>query len=123
MYSSEGARENLEQVLPSLGKLSLLCFMSFSLGAGSPTKGCATVHQILDFEIISKIGDIEIIAVGRAVRDVSRLNKVHGAGRWRMLKGSASVRLPSGRVRFAEVHWYEAHGIEKRDFKIKRYLD
>jgi hypothetical protein len=52
-----------------------------------------------------------------------RLNKVHGDGRWRKLKGRASVRLPSGRVRLAELHWYEAHGIGKRDFKIKRYLD
>jgi hypothetical protein len=48
---------------------------------------------------------------------------MHGAGRWRKLKGVASVRLPSGRVRLAEIHWYEAHGIGKRDFKIKRYLD
>jgi hypothetical protein len=57
------------------------------------------------------------------IRDLARLNKVHGDGRWRKLKGRASVRLPSGRVRFAELHWYEAHGIGKRDFKIKRYLD
>jgi hypothetical protein len=39
------------------------------------------------------------------------------------LKGVASVRLPSGWIRPAEIHWYEAHGIGKRDFKIKRYLD
>jgi len=49
--------------------------------------------------------------------------KSYGAGRWRKLKGAATVRLPSGRIRRAELHWYEAHGIGKRDLKIKRYLD
>lgn len=77
----------------------------------------------MEFEIISEIVGVEIIAVGGSIRDLARLNKVHGDGRWRKLKGRASVRLPSGRVRFAELHWYEAHGIGKRDFKIKRYLD
>jgi hypothetical protein len=77
----------------------------------------------VEFEIISEIVGVEIIAVGGSIRDLARLNKVHGDGRWRKLKGRASVRLPSGRVRFAELHWYEAHGIGKRDFKIKRYLD
>ena len=77
----------------------------------------------VDFEFISEIVNIEIIAVAGAIRDLSRLNKVHGEGRWRKLKGRASVRLPSGRIRLAELRWYEAHGIGKRDFKIKRYLD
>ncbi|MHB0972461.1 MAG: hypothetical protein ACYC7A_22245 [Thermoanaerobaculia bacterium] len=77
----------------------------------------------MEFEIISEIVGVEIIAVGGSIRDLARLNKVHGDGRWRKLKGRASVRLPSGRVRLAELHWYEAHGIGKRDFKIKRYLD
>jgi hypothetical protein len=77
----------------------------------------------VEFEIISEIVGVEIIAVGGSIRDLPRLNKVHGEGRWRKLKGRASVRLPSGRVRLAELHWYEAHGIGKRDFKIKRYLD
>jgi hypothetical protein len=35
------------------------------------------------------------------------------------LKGVASVRLPDGRIRIAEVHWYEAHGIGKKEFKLK----
>jgi hypothetical protein len=77
----------------------------------------------VEFEIVSEIVDIEIIAVAGSIRDLSRLNKVHGDGRWRKLKGHASVRLRTGRVRRAELHWYEAHGIGKRDFKIKRYLD
>ena len=75
------------------------------------------------FEIISELSSIETIAAGRNIRDLSRLMKMHGEGHWRKLKGIALVRLPSGRVRRAELHWYEAHGIGKRDFKIKRYLD
>ena len=73
----------------------------------------------MDFEIVSEITDIETIAVGNGVRDRARLRKQHGRGRWRKLKGIASVRLVSGRIRLAEVHWYEAHGIGKREFKLK----
>jgi hypothetical protein len=73
----------------------------------------------VDFEIISEITDIETIAAGRGVRDRARLWKIYGKGRWRKLKGIASVRLASGRIRLAEVHWYEAHGIGKREFKLK----
>lgn len=40
------------------------------------------------------------------------------------LKGVATVeKVSSGRVRLAEIHWYEAHGIGKRDGKVKRWLD
>jgi len=78
---------------------------------------------VVEFEILSEISDIEIIAVGSSIRDFARLRKMHGEGRWRKLKGKAAVRLPSGRVRQAELHWYEAHGIGKKDFKLKRYLD
>lgn len=77
----------------------------------------------MEFEIVSEIRHIEIIAAGSGIRDLARLRRLHGEGRWRKLKGIASVRLPTGRVRLAEIHWYEAHGIGKRDFKIKRYLD
>ena len=77
----------------------------------------------VEFEIVSEIVGIETITAGRSIRDLARLNKMHGEGRWRKLKGQASVRLPSGRIRLAEIHWYEAHGIGKRDLKIKRYLD
>ncbi|MBC7232502.1 MAG: hypothetical protein H5T68_04575 [Chloroflexi bacterium] len=75
------------------------------------------------FEIIGEITDIEIIAVGDAIRDLERLQKLYGPGRWRKLKGIAMVRLASGKVRQAEIHWYEAHGIGKKRFKIKRFLD
>ena len=73
----------------------------------------------MDFEIISEITDIEIIAVGTGIRDRSRLQKQYGKGRWRKLKGIANVRLPDGTIRLAEIHWYEAHSIGKKEFKLK----
>lgn len=72
-----------------------------------------------DFEIVSEITEIVTIATGTGVRTRARLRKRYGKGRWRKLKGIATVRLVSGRIRLAEVHWYEAHGIGKREFKIK----
>ncbi|MDQ3303622.1 MAG: hypothetical protein M3518_09780 [Actinomycetota bacterium] len=73
----------------------------------------------MDFEIVGQLSGIETIAVGAGVRDRARLRKQYGKGRWRKLKGTASVRLADGAVRLAEVHWYEAHGIGKREFKLK----
>ena len=77
----------------------------------------------MKFEIIDEIQGIEIIAIGFSIRDLAYLQKIHGYGRWRKLKGFAHVRLPNGAIRHVELHWYEAHGIGKRDIKIKRYLD
>ncbi len=73
------------------------------------------------FEIISEIEEIETIAIGGRIRDIMRIQKQYGFGRWRKLKGFAKVRLQSGNIRKAEVHWYESHGIGKK--KIKRLLD
>jgi hypothetical protein len=73
----------------------------------------------MDFAIVGEVSGIETIAVGTGVRDRARLRKQYGRGRWRKLKGVASVRLKDGAVRLAEVHWYEAHGIGKREFKLK----
>lgn len=75
------------------------------------------------FEIIGEIEDVEAIAIGRSIRDIARLRKRYGSGRWRKLKGKATVRLRSGVERQAEIHWYEAHGIGKVKFKIKQFLD
>ena len=75
------------------------------------------------FEIISDIADTETIAVGNAIRDITRLRKQYGPGRWRKLKGIATIRLRDGSIRRAEIHWYEAQGIGKKEFKRKRYLD
>jgi len=77
----------------------------------------------MNFEIVGEITDIETIASGKGVRDRARLNKQYGRGRWRKLKGSVMVRLRSGRVRLAELHWYEAHGIGRKEIKRKQYLD
>ena len=75
------------------------------------------------FEIIGAIAEIETIAAGPSIREVARLRKQFGVGRWRKLKGVATVRLANGRIRTVELHWYEAHGVGKRKMKIKRYLD
>lgn len=79
--------------------------------------------MIDNFEVAGKIDNIETIAVGSSIRDIARLRKQFGIGRWRKLKGIANVRLKDGRIRLAELHWYEAHGIGKRKMKIKRFLD
>ena len=75
------------------------------------------------FEVISEIGDIETIARGPSVREQKRLRKQFGGGRWRKVKGIASVRLANGRIQTVELHWYEAHGIGRKKLKIKRFLD
>ena len=75
------------------------------------------------FEILEPIRSIEPIASGNSIRDLERLRKAYGAGRWRKMKGVASIRLSSGRIRLAELHWYEAHGIGKKEIKRKRYLE
>lgn len=75
------------------------------------------------FEIIGEIENVETLAVGGRIRDIMRLCRQYGPGRWRKLKGIARVRLESKRIRSAEVHWYEAHGIGRKKMKIKRLLD
>lgn len=75
------------------------------------------------FKLRSGITDIEQIAVGKAIRDLAKVKKAWGKGRWRKLKGRALVELPTGKVVRAELHWYEAHGIGRRDMKVKRVSD
>jgi hypothetical protein len=77
----------------------------------------------MHFEIISEITDIETVALGSAIRGIARLRKQYGQSRWRKLKGIAMIRLRSGKIRRAELHWYEAHGIGRKEIKRKRYLD
>jgi hypothetical protein len=72
----------------------------------------------MDFEIIGRIADIEVIAVGSRIRDLARLRRQYGRGRWRKLKGIATVRLIDGTIHTAEVHWYEAHGVGQFEHKI-----
>lgn len=75
------------------------------------------------FEIVSEISEIETIAGQASIREIARLRKLYGAGRWRKLKGTAMIRVQSGRLRRAELHWHEAHGIGRKEIKRKRYLD
>jgi hypothetical protein len=74
------------------------------------------------FEILGTISDTEVIAIGEGIRELRRLRRVYGKGRWRKLKGTATLRLTDGRIVRVEVHWYEAHGIGRKEFKIKRFL-
>ena len=75
------------------------------------------------FEIVGEIADVRTIAVGRRLREVRRLFKAYGPGRWRKLKGIANIRLPDGTIARGEIHWYEAHGIGRRELKVKRLLE
>ena len=75
------------------------------------------------FEIISDITDIEVIAFGTSIRDLPRLRRLYGSGRWRKMKGIAFIKLRNGRIHKAELHWYEAHGIGRKEYKRKRYLE
>ncbi|MBI2955391.1 MAG: hypothetical protein HYY30_13840 [Chloroflexi bacterium] len=73
----------------------------------------------MDFEIVGQIASVEVIATGHSIRNLARLRKQYGKGRWRKLKGVATVRLRDGTVHTAEIHWYEAHGIGKKEHKLK----
>ncbi len=74
------------------------------------------------FEILGDISDIETFAAGSGIREIARLRRVYGRGRWRKRKGITRVRLADGSVHLAEVHWYEAAGIGRKEFKIKHLL-
>jgi hypothetical protein len=73
----------------------------------------------MDFELVGEISRIETIASGSGVRDRARLRRHYGQGRWRKRKGIARIRLVDGTMRLAEIHWYEAHGIGKKELKLK----
>lgn len=77
----------------------------------------------MTFRIIGRIAHTETIAQGTGIRELSRLRRVYGPGNWRKRKGMARVQLDNGDVRLAELHWYEAHGIGRREVKRKCYLD
>lgn len=77
----------------------------------------------MDFKILGDIEAVETIATGTGIRERARLRRIYGRGRWRKRKGVAEVRLADGTVRKAELHWYEASGLGKFEYKIKRYLD
>lgn len=72
--------------------------------------------------IVGSVRVVETIARGRGIHELRRLRKSHGNGSWRKLKGFATIRFSDGETRIAELHWYEAHGIGRREIKIKRLL-
>jgi hypothetical protein len=76
----------------------------------------------MPFEILSEISEVETFAAGSRIREIARLRRIYGRGRWRKRKGIARVRLPDGSIHIAEVHWYEAAGIGRQEFKIKHLL-
>jgi len=76
----------------------------------------------MHFEILGEFSDVETFATGSGIREKARLRRVYGRGRWRKRKGIARVRLADGSIHVAEVHWYEAAGIGRKEFKIKRLL-
>ena len=75
------------------------------------------------FRILGEITDVETVATGSGIRELARLRRRYGRARWRKRKGTARVELAGGIVRLAEVHWYEASGKGRHEFKIKHYLD
>jgi hypothetical protein len=77
----------------------------------------------MHFKILGDISNVETIATGAGIREIARLRKIHGRGRWRKRKGVADLRLEDGTVARAEIHWYEATGIGRREFKIKQFID
>ncbi len=77
----------------------------------------------MHFEIIGPVREPVTIASGRAIRERARLQRGYGKARWRQRKGTAQIRLTDGSVRTAELHWYEASGIGRREYKLKRFLD
>ena len=77
----------------------------------------------MHFQILGEITHVQTFAIGSSIREIARLRKNYGKGRWRKRKGLARVRLEDGSTHLAEVHWYEATGIGKREFKIKRLME
>ncbi len=77
----------------------------------------------MHFKLLGRLTEVETIASGSSIRELARLRKIYGPGRWRKRKGTAQVQLSDGTICTAEVHWYEAHGIGRKEFKLKRILD
>ena len=77
---------------------------------------------MVHFQIVGRLRHVTTIARGRAIRELRRLRRAYGRGAWRKVKGVATIRLADGATRTAELHWYEAHGLGRKEFKIKRFL-
>ncbi|MBV9571046.1 MAG: hypothetical protein JO056_07390 [Alphaproteobacteria bacterium] len=77
----------------------------------------------MNFEIVGEISQAQTMATGSSIREIARLQKIYGRGRWRKRKGIGRVRLDDGSLCLAEIHWYEASGIGRKEFKIKALLE
>ena len=77
----------------------------------------------MKFKIVGKIRDAETFATGSGIREIARLKRAYGLGRWRKRKGVAEIEFSDGETRTVELHWYEATGIGRKEFKIKQFLD
>jgi hypothetical protein len=77
----------------------------------------------MEFKVIGPFSKVEVIARGREIRNLKRLRRLYGGRNWKKMKGMARIRLENGRTHLAELHWYEAHGLGKKEIKRKRYLD
>ncbi len=77
----------------------------------------------MNFEIVGEIENQESFATGKSIREIARLRRIYGKGRWRKRKGIADIRFDDGSIRRAKIHWYEAPGIGKKELKIKYLLD
>ena len=77
----------------------------------------------MHFRILGDFANVETIATKSGIREIARLRKRYGRGRWRKRKGTAEIELPGGEIVLAELHWYEATGIGRREFKVKRLLE
>ena len=77
----------------------------------------------MKFAVVGRIENQQTFAAGTAIRELARLRKIYGSGRWRKRKGIAPVRFEDGSIRRAEIHWYEAPGIGRKELKIKYLLD
>jgi hypothetical protein len=75
------------------------------------------------FELLSPISGTETIAAGTSIREIDRLRKRYGTGRWRKRKGIARIRLADGTIGMAELHWYEAHGAGKKEIRVKDFWE
>ena len=94
-----------------------------ALGRALESYGCTGQHGAMIFAVIGEITDIEVIAVGSRIHEIERLRKTYGSGRWRKLRGFALVRLEDGTESAAELHWYEVHGLGKKEMKVKEVLE
>ena len=119
----ERGRASSRRNRPRRGRLIRVVEKQRELLDGRDASPLSIRERSMDFEILGGIEDVRVIAKGRSVRERARLKVRFGPGRWRKLKGIAIVRLRGGDVRLAELHWYKAHGIGRRELKIKRLLD